>query len=53
LDRLKAAQKAEDPAGYVTAPTTRGTAPREDREEVARDTHLRPLRAMAKVVFEP
>ena len=55
MDRLKEAEKAEDLAGYATALTTRGTAPKEDREEVPRDTHLRPLNSMdmAKVVFEP
>ena len=55
MDRLREAEKAEDLAGYVTALTTRGTAPREDREEAPKDTHLRLLSsmAMAKVVFEP
>ena len=55
MDRLKEVGKARDLAGYATALTTRGTAPREDREEALKDTHLRLLNstAMAKVVFEP
>ena len=54
MGRPKEAEKAEDLAGYATALTTRGTAPKEDREEVPKDTHLRVLNstAMAKVVFE-
>ena len=55
MGRPKEAEKAEDLAGYATALTTRGTAPREDREEALKDTHLRLLNstAMAKEEFEP
>ena len=54
MDRLKEAEKAEDLAGYVTALTTRGIAPKEDKEGERKATHLRPLSstAMVKAAFE-
>ena len=47
MGRSKEVEEAKDLAGYAKALTIRGTAPREDREEAPKDTHLKVLNSMA------